>query len=189
MLHDEREELVKRGAVVTLRDGSRVRIRECHRIDDELLVRGFARLGEGSRYKRFLTPVPALTKRMVRYLPQVDCHDHEALIALGERSDEAAVTVIDDWQHRGLGALLLEAIGAGAHADGQRAAAARSDGTAAEILVPLRLARLIERPAGGQRATSLACDLRSVLRRAVPRVDHPNCVTTAHPGGLQAGDR
>ena len=63
-----------------------------------------------------------LTPSMVRYLTQVDHHDHEALIAFDRgggdavgvaryvrtegRSAEAAVTVVDGWQGLGLGTAL-----------------------------------------------------------------------------------
>lgn len=116
------------GVPIALRDGSRVRIRPVRRSDDELLLRGFRRLSRESRYRRFLAPTPELSDTTVRYLTDVDHHDHEALIALDGQCNEAvgvaryvrdparpeaaeiAVTVIDEWQGRGLGTLLLEAI-------------------------------------------------------------------------------
>jgi GNAT superfamily N-acetyltransferase len=129
-------ELATVGAPVVLRDGSRVRIRQGRSSDKELLRRGFERLGPDSRYRRFLAPMPELTEDMVRYLTEIDHHDHEAMIALDEdtgegigvaryvrdpeRRDmaEVAVTVIDDWQARGLGTLLLEVISARAREEG-----------------------------------------------------------------------
>jgi GNAT superfamily N-acetyltransferase len=80
--------------------------------------------------------MPKLTEAMVRYLTEVDHHDHEAIIALDEETGEGigvvryvrsteprgaaefAVTVINDWQRRGLGMLLLEVISARAREDG-----------------------------------------------------------------------
>ncbi len=130
------DELAVLGAPVALRDGSQVRVRQGHRSDMELLQRGFEHLGPESRYRRFLSPVPELTEAMARFLTEVDHHDHEAFIALdvetgegigvvryvriAERRDAAefAVTVVDDWQRRGLGTLLLEVISARARAEG-----------------------------------------------------------------------
>lgn len=130
------EELIALGAPITLRDGSRVRIRQGRPSDDELLLRGFERLSPRSRYRRFLTPVPELGEGTVRYLTDIDHHDHEAMIALDERCNEGlgvaryvrnperpdtaevAVTVIDDWQDRGLGTVLLEMISARAGQEG-----------------------------------------------------------------------
>jgi GNAT superfamily N-acetyltransferase len=122
-------ELVILGATVALRECSHVRVRQGHRSDQELLRRGFERLGPESRYRRFLAPMPELSEAMVRYLVVVDHHDHEAIVALDETGEgvgvvryvriterrdavEFAVTVIDDWQRRGLGTLLLEVVSA-----------------------------------------------------------------------------
>lgn len=130
------DELVRLGAPLTLRDGSRVRIRQGGSSDRELLRRGFERLSPESRYRRFLTPMPELTEDVLRYLTEIDHHDHESMIALEEETGEGlgvaryvrdpdrpeaaevAVTVIDDWQGRGLGTLLLEVISARAREDG-----------------------------------------------------------------------
>ena len=130
------DELARLGAPVTLRDGSRVRIRQGHRSDRELLLRGFERLSPESRYRRFLVPMAELTDEMVRSLTDVDHRDHEAMIAVDDETGEGvavarfvrnrerpavaevAVTVIDDWQGRGLGTLLLEVLSARARAEG-----------------------------------------------------------------------
>jgi RimJ/RimL family protein N-acetyltransferase len=102
-----------------LRDGSAVLIQPIRPEDKEALRLGFERLSEESRYRRFLTPMERLTPSMLVYLTEVDHHDHEALLAFDRRSGEAvgvaryvrtegttaeaAVTVQDDWQGRGLG--------------------------------------------------------------------------------------
>jgi RimJ/RimL family protein N-acetyltransferase len=112
-------------AAATLRDGTLVVISRLSPDDAPLLADGFARLSEESRRLRFLTPKPNLSSSELRYLTEVDGHRHEALgaidpatgrgVAVGrfirdERDPsraEVAITVADEWQHRGLGKLLL----------------------------------------------------------------------------------
>ena len=102
--------------------------------DMNLLRRGLERLSDESRYRRFLSPVSRLNQSQLRYLTDLDHHDHEALIALEPDSGEAlgvaryvrtapeaaefAVTVIDDWQGRGLGSALLDLLAGRAREEG-----------------------------------------------------------------------
>jgi GNAT superfamily N-acetyltransferase len=132
------DDVVVDGVPAALHDGSQVRIRLGRRSDRELLLRGFQRLSPESRYRRFLAAMPRLPEALVRHLTGIDHRDHEAVIALDEEGTEAlgvaqyvrdparpdaaevAVTVIDDWQGRGLGTLLLEVISARARQEGVR---------------------------------------------------------------------
>ena len=118
-----------------LRDGSGVRVRPIRPDDKDALVAGFARLSEESRYRRFMTPIDELSPSQLRYLTEVDHHDHEALIAFdsgrGEpvgvarfvrlddgTSAEAAVTIVDAWQGRGLGTALTSLLAERAREEG-----------------------------------------------------------------------
>jgi GNAT superfamily N-acetyltransferase len=108
----------------SLADGTRVVLRLLRPEDAPILARGFERLSPTSRYKRFLSARTGLTKQDLDYLTNVDGHHHVAIGALDQHGEglgvarfvrlaedehkaEAAVTVIDDMQGKGLGGLLL----------------------------------------------------------------------------------
>ena len=155
--------------LLTLRDGSRVTVRPIRPQDAAALRAGFERLSQESRYRRFLSPMAeASSEPMLRYLTEVDHHDHEALIAAGadgtlvgvarsvrSRSDprvaEMAVTVADDWQGRGLGTALLELLADRARAEGISrftALVLTSNREMLDLLEGLGPVRLLEREPG-----------------------------------------
>lgn len=114
-----------RAPVVTLRDGSPVLIRQIQAVDAPLVADIFGRLSPASRWMRFLAPKNHLTEAELRYLTDIDHHDHEAVAALAHpggqglgvaryirhahdaRAAELAIAVVDNWHRRGLGTELL----------------------------------------------------------------------------------
>lgn len=102
-------------------DGLRVRLRLLQRGDDDLLSRFFWRLSSETVYRRFFSPIRLPNDTLLKKLVDVDHCDREALIALDDQgivgvarygtgrggSHDVAVVVADEWQGRGLGALLI----------------------------------------------------------------------------------
>lgn len=124
------------GERATLPDGAELLIGRITPDDAPVLAEGFARLSTESRRLRFLTAKPTLSPAELRYLTEVDGHDHEALGAVDpvtrrgvavarfvrdERDPtraEAAIAVADDWQRRGVGKLVLGRLADRARAEG-----------------------------------------------------------------------
>src|SRR4051795_5893198 len=106
---------------IRLDDGTEVFVRPIRATDKARLAAGLTRLSETSRQQRFLGPKPRLTTAELRYLTEVDGHDHYAVVAVDPHTNdlvasarwvrlpsdpqaaEAAVVVCDELQGKGLG--------------------------------------------------------------------------------------
>lgn len=130
--------IASRSTTLTLRDGSEILLRPIVPGDKEALTAAFERLSEASRYRRFFGGIKRLSPSLLKTLTEIDYVDHFAWVAIDTADDgtegkgvaryvrdpedrlaaEAAVTVVDDWHGRGLGTLLLEALGAAALENG-----------------------------------------------------------------------
>ena len=126
---------------VTLPDGTEVLLRLILPSDKQALRDGLARTSDASRFLRFFSAKPHLSERELRYLTEVDGHDHLALVAGIEHPDgtetglgvarfirspadpeeaEAAIAIVDAYQGRGLGTLLMDRLSAAAREHGIR---------------------------------------------------------------------
>jgi GNAT superfamily N-acetyltransferase len=123
---------------VQLTDGTELVIRPIRPADKARLAAGLTRLSETSVQRRFLGPKPRLTQAELRYLTEVDGHDHYAIVAVDPHTDdlvavgrwvrllgspldaEAAVVVCDDLQGRGLGKELARRLADAARVRGIR---------------------------------------------------------------------
>jgi GNAT superfamily N-acetyltransferase len=113
------------GEYVPLSDGSEVLVRAVRPEDKPLFVAGWSALSDASVHARFLAARPTLSVDELAFFTEIDHVDHEAIGALDPATGngvgvaryvrelerphvaEAAVTVVDAWQHRGLGGKLL----------------------------------------------------------------------------------
>jgi protein lysine acetyltransferase len=134
--------------------GTPVLVRRIRPDDKEMLVRGLRDLSDQSVQRRFLSPKRSFTKAELRYLTEVDQHDHVALVAESPTqpvrnligvgrfvraaddptSAEAAIVVADLWQGRGIGSMLARELAARARGLGIR----RFTATVASDNVPAR---------------------------------------------------
>src|SRR5215469_9022918 len=181
---------VPQGSPVVLRDGSAVLIRQIRSTDAALLADGFARLSAASRQMRFLGVKKELSAAELRYFTDVDHHDHEALGALDRaggrgvgiaryvrdaddpQAAEIAVTIVDDWQGRGLGTELLARLSDRARREGIRrfTALADADNVAVAALLRKAGAHLVRRGRGTvEYEITLTRKLTPGARRTRPR--------------------
>ncbi len=120
-----------------LRDGTPVLLRPIRPDDKDRLLEGLSRLSGTSRLRRFMAPVAELTDEQLAYLTEIDYVNHFAWVAALDASPdrgigvaryvrleedpalaEAAVTVVDDYQGKGLGTLLVGVLAATARMAG-----------------------------------------------------------------------
>jgi GNAT superfamily N-acetyltransferase len=106
-------------------DGLQLYVRHVKPRDKDLIAKGWLQLSEETQRRRFLAPKPVLTKSDLRYLTEIDGHDHVALLALrlddpkrlvavaryvrlkdDPETAEVAVTVADEHQGKKIGTQL-----------------------------------------------------------------------------------
>ena len=112
---------------VELRDGTNVNVRPIVPEDEPLLHEAVASMSERTVYFRFFSPIKRMSDAMAHRLAVVDYEDRFAIVATTKRPTgkerivgvarydrardtdvaEVAVAVIDEFQRRGLGGLLL----------------------------------------------------------------------------------
>jgi len=161
----------------TLRDGTRLVIRPIRPSDKAELSAGLSNLSELSRHRRFLSPKVRFTAAELRYLTELDGHDHVALVAhlmdgtgvgvaryVRMPSDpptaDVAIAVADSMQGRGLGSLMAELLAAVAATQGIKRFSADilSDNIPAQRLMA-HLSGHLERHHEGAGHSALAANL------------------------------
>ena len=109
-----------------LADGTEVELRPVGPDDKPLLEQGMAALSPASRRLRFMAPIESLSRSQLAYLTEIDHESHHAwgvtvasqpvavgrLVRLTESPEvaEIAITVVDHWQGRGVGKLLVRVL-------------------------------------------------------------------------------
>jgi ribosomal protein S18 acetylase RimI-like enzyme len=113
--------------VIELRDRTKVHVRQIAAEDEPLLHEAVAAMSERTVYFRFFSPIKRMSDALAHRLAVVDYHDRFALVATTHKPAhkerivgvarydraahtdmaEVAVAVIDEFQRRGLGSVLL----------------------------------------------------------------------------------
>jgi GNAT superfamily N-acetyltransferase len=124
------------GERVRLADGAEIVVRPIEPNDLREIAAGFDRLGALSRFRLFHRHIDRLTHEQLVALTQIDHEYHEVLVALDAATGDAVglvryvraaddprqadvtCTVVDPWQHRGVGSALAERLAARARAVG-----------------------------------------------------------------------
>jgi RimJ/RimL family protein N-acetyltransferase len=180
--HDHVRRHPAHGRDMVLSDGAHIVVRPIEPADLDELELGFRRLGALSRYRRFRVPIDHLSRDEFAAAAEVDHKSEEALVALDaatgagigmahytrdplDRSQaEFDCTVLDAWQHRGVGTVLLERLAARATAEGiERLTAHVLVGNEGAHRLLCRVADIVtERRDGG------VLEVTAHLRRAAP---------------------
>ena len=167
-----------------LSDNTLVYLREIRADDKARLADALAHLSEESVRKRFLGPKPSLSTSELRYLTEVDGHDHYAIVAFADGDEEhivavarfvrlvddpaaaeAAITVGDHAQGKGLGALLARRL---ADAARERGVARLTASIASDNKAALKVMRKIDERLKGAPVGSSVSELVAQLPVAGP---------------------
>lgn len=167
----EIDDFVERSAFLSeLSDGTPIRIRPIAPKDKERIAEAWQYLSPGTRYMRFLHAKTKLTPRELAYLTEIDYVSHFAWGAelvddpghlgigiaryIRDTNDptvaEAAITVIDEYQRKGLGRILLQALTEAAQQNGIERFRAEVAASNEQVITSLR--RLGATPGGVQDA-------------------------------------
>ncbi|MCU7922294.1 MAG: GNAT family N-acetyltransferase [Candidatus Thiodiazotropha sp. (ex Dulcina madagascariensis)] len=113
-----------------LKDGTPIQVFLDYDCDKQCLEQEFDRLTARSRHQRFFSPINKLSDAQLSYLINVDGIDHVLIVAAEAQGDqrrgiglaryvrlkdepnvaEFAITVVDAFQNRGLGSILMDAL-------------------------------------------------------------------------------
>jgi GNAT superfamily N-acetyltransferase len=128
---------------IELRDGTKLHLRPIAPEDEPLLHEAVAAMSERTVYFRFFSPIKRMSDALAHRLAVVDYHDRFAIVATTHRPGgsgqkerivgvarydrardtdvaEVAVAVIDEFQRRGLGSVLLAELARVARGQGIR---------------------------------------------------------------------
>lgn len=182
-----------------LRDGTTVEIAPAGADVRDRVLQIFDGLDEDSRYQRFLGITPKLGGRALDLLTDIDHRDHEAVVAVDPESDrgvglarfrrrpgdteaEVAVSVVDDWQGRGLGTVLLHRLVERARAAGVQHIRAYMLASNRDMLALMRSVGPLEEVE--RDGTTL--EVRLPIRTEVPRERLTRWLREASQGALES---